>query len=387
VLGNTEFALSDEFKNVMSKALNINIPSKNVFVAMDYHLDWVYGSLKLFSENIDTEETRLYSRFDQFNNEMIQGTQEDSDLLICYKEYEKYHIILIEAKGVMPWNCEQLYSKIKRLKDIFDTDGLKWKSVIPHFMVISSRKLPCIDYDKFPEWALENGRLIELCLNIPHNLIKITRCNENLYNDKNGEFWKIDYVKSHERRNKRILKEYNISGIEKINVNNHGQGWINVFTEKYLDNLANLRIIFFEAYKFLKDISKLERFKFHMGTAVNMHFYYKDRFLFYFKFHGHMHIPGSPVKFSPNYNLQLKHDAQVYSPETFFKPLLSKISKSELFSKGKIERPIKGYYEKSDLCDLYVYPSEESKIFFNYCREVLAEISNHKLHELFPGEI
>ncbi|MCY7363102.1 MAG: hypothetical protein LH629_13715, partial [Ignavibacteria bacterium] len=93
------------------------------------------------------------------------------------------------------------------------------------------------------------------------------------------------------------------------------QNWTYDIKNKYLENLEILKLSFPEAYEFLKHIEGLGHKNFHMGTAVNMHFYYEDHFLFYFVFHTNPRNTSNAVKFSSEYNLRLKHDASVSSPE------------------------------------------------------------------------
>lgn len=159
--------------------------------------------------------------------------------------------------------------------------------------------------------------------------------------------------------------------------------WKNDLTEKYKDNVESLRSYFEEAYKFLKEIENLNGYNFHLGTAVNIHFYYKEHFLFYFKFHPRANIPGSPVKFSPDFNLRLKHDASVSSPDIFFKPLITKLNDSGILSRNKVELAPRINKSGNESFMIYVYAGDFSKIFFDYCREVVAEICGVKMENLF----
>lgn len=382
-LGNREFLLSEDFKDLINEALNLMIPSNDVFTAMDYHLDWIYGSLVLYNENESKIEENIFNKNDKSGKKMIYGTQEDSDLLICYSDNNIYNLIFIEAKGVMPWDIKQLFSKIKRLKDLFGNEGNNWINIKPYYLFMSPRNINLNDLSDFPEWALKNGKPVVLRLDIPQNLIKITRCDSKKKKDKNGDFWKIDNIKTNKNKEYKSHvrnSEYKYSSMIKHNTETK---WANMITERYYDNFKNLESYFPEAYKFLKEISELEKFEFHMGTAVNMHFYYRDKFLFYFKFHDNGILPGSPVKFSPNYNLQLKHDAQVYSPELFFRPLLNKLDNSEILSKGIVERRYYPSGNSGDLDELYVYSNEYSKIFFDFCREIIADICGTETFKLF----
>lgn len=382
-LGNKEFTLSEEFRNKINKKLTLNIPTDNVFVGVDYHLDWIYGSLELYQNNLNPEEVSCYNKYDYSGKQMIYGTQEDSDLIICYKDNQDYHFIFIEAKGVTSWNPKQLHSKANRLKDIFGDDNYKWKNVCPHFLVISPGELCQIDDSNFPKWAYTDGEIVQLKLEIPEDLIKITRCNEYLKNDKDGDYWKVDKIKNKITLIKAQKNKGEETQIKRHYEINNSPKWINVYSDKYLDNLNSLKIHFPEAYQFLKDLESLENHGFHMGTAVNMHYYYKDNFLFYFKFRTKANIPGSPIVFSPNYNLQLKHDASKNNPEIFFIPLNNKIDDSGILAKGKVEKGFKNSGNINDFSEFFVFPFDTSIQFFDMCRIVLSDIAGESLTELF----
>ncbi|MFZ4589383.1 MAG: hypothetical protein ACOYN6_00165 [Ignavibacteria bacterium] len=383
-LGNSNFEMSADFKKIINETLDLNIPNDNVFVALDYHLDWIYGSLVLNSENINPSGNELFARYDHNEKQMIYGTQEDSDLLICYNENGIYHLIFIEAKGVMPWSIAQLVSKTIRLKDLFGDDGIKWKGVQPHFLLISPNDLPSLESSIFPNWALIDGQPAKLRLAIQQDLIKITRCNSSKKDDHKGEYWKIDTIQKDKRQAnklKRISYERSDVNDRVIESNSTTIRWTNIMAEKYSVNHNNIYTTFPQAFKYLDDIARLQHYGFHMGTGVNMHYYYQEHFLFYFKFQAGS---DSPIVFSSKYNLQLKHDAKLNTPVMFFKPLIEKLHTSDVFGKGKVELITRLSDSNIEINDIYVYPFEDSSIFFNCCREVLSEIANVEISELFP---
>jgi len=53
-LGNKDFSLGKEFKKTLEKKIGVKIRG-DVFTAMDYHLDWIDVSLKLWNGNIELE--------------------------------------------------------------------------------------------------------------------------------------------------------------------------------------------------------------------------------------------------------------------------------------------------------------------------------------------
>jgi len=180
VLGNKNFTLSDSFRKQLSNKLGLEIPS-NTFTAMDYHIDWIYASLKYFNEG-----KVLYPK-----DENIKATQEDVDLIIAFYVDDTYHLIFIEAKGETSWTNKQLKSKSERLKKIFGYNGDKWNNVKPHYLIMSPRPSKNLETSALPEWMLKDDDLIWLSLDIPNDLVKVTRCDKSSQPSVAGDFWKI----------------------------------------------------------------------------------------------------------------------------------------------------------------------------------------------------
>ena len=154
-LGEDSFCLSDDFREELKKHFSLEIP-KNVFVAMDYHLDWIYASLYIYRNKIDYENEEIYkkkeNKYTIENDSNITGTQQDIDLIIAFENNDGYHIILLEAKGVMSWDNKQMNCKAKRLGKIFGDNGDNWAGITPHFAIISREFPPKLEYDKWPSW-------------------------------------------------------------------------------------------------------------------------------------------------------------------------------------------------------------------------------------------
>ena len=75
VLGNPQFTLGSAFKSELSKGMNLSLP-EDLFCAMDFHLDWLYAALRLYT---DGGEHKVHSNSDG----IIKAQQEDIDLLIA----------------------------------------------------------------------------------------------------------------------------------------------------------------------------------------------------------------------------------------------------------------------------------------------------------------
>ena len=180
-LGNRDFKLASSFRNQVGGKLNIAIP-ENSFVAMDYHLDWIYASLKYNKEGKD-----IYPKDD-----IISATQEDVDLIICFYESGYYHLILIEAKGETSWTNKQFKSKAERLEKIFGKNGDNWNNVKPYFLIMSPRPSKKLNVNDLPDWMLKNDKLVWVQLDITSDLVKVIRCDESRSPSINGNYWKIE---------------------------------------------------------------------------------------------------------------------------------------------------------------------------------------------------
>jgi len=188
VLGNKEFNLSEKFREELFGILDLPIPQdvQNVFVAMDYHLDWLYASL------VKTFNNELKPPFSN-KDKAIKGHQEDIDFIIVFESDRKFNVILIEAKGVTGWTNKQLNSKAKRLIEIFGKEGNRWKKVIPHFITLSPKPPPKkIKILNNNTWLRPDIKKNWLKLPLPKDLKKVSRCNKESESDKNGEYWIIE---------------------------------------------------------------------------------------------------------------------------------------------------------------------------------------------------
>lgn len=185
-LGNHDFKISDDFRIKLEKALHLEIP-KNSFNAMDYHLDWIFACIYLaYGSNLLDKPFRN-------NNNVIKGTQEDVDFLVVYPHENKYHIIMIEAKGATGWKNEQINSKASRLKEIFGDDGTTYHSIIPHFVFTSPNRPHGLNTESYPKWMKPEGDINWIEMPIPTKL-KVTKCDLKGNENRSGGFWKVDEV-------------------------------------------------------------------------------------------------------------------------------------------------------------------------------------------------
>lgn len=157
---------------------------KNFFAAMDYHLDWIYASLILYSET-NEQKTRSKER------DCIKCTQEDIDFLISFTDNDNTtHIILIEAKGDSTFTNKQLESKKNRLNAIFGNKGKKWDKIKPHF-ILCSKKKPSYRINKANS-PFGKGHFLWFKIEMPNDLYKVTSCEDNGIQSQKGSCWKVE---------------------------------------------------------------------------------------------------------------------------------------------------------------------------------------------------
>lgn len=120
---------------------------RNVYVAMDYHLDWIAAALVLVHEypheeldalleqhkNLSSTENKL----PHTKSEVITGNQQDTDLLVAFlsEDRQTLHLLLVEAKVESGWDGEQIKSKGKRLAAIFDDSDEEFNFVDCRFVL------------------------------------------------------------------------------------------------------------------------------------------------------------------------------------------------------------------------------------------------------------
>ena len=200
-LGNPTFAISQEFTNILQRAF----PDRGIdfsearFVAMDYHIDWIYASLCLCTKAppiaILENGIHLYPRDNRL--QCITATQQDIDLVIAFGDLSGpalTHFIMLEAKGATGWTNFQLQEKAKRLEVIFGSDGKEWKDIVAPYFAILSPKKPSdrLSTSGFPEFMKPNGQLTWLEMSMPSGLQKVTLCDENGRDCQDGPLWKVE---------------------------------------------------------------------------------------------------------------------------------------------------------------------------------------------------
>jgi len=155
---------------------------------MDYHLNWIYAAAYLSSPSTqpaDVHENReVVEPDDKLTHRIIQGNQEDIDLVVAFEDGPTSHIVLVEAKGVTGWNKKQLNSKAARLKAIFGALGNYFPHMQPHFVIVSPLESKHIAPENWPDW-MKGDAVKWLPMDVPSDLLIVKRV------DASGLQWKV----------------------------------------------------------------------------------------------------------------------------------------------------------------------------------------------------
>ena len=179
------FQLSDQFRLELGTATGLAIP-QDAIAAMDYHLEWLIASLYAH-EGGDVDRI-----FDNSRQRVIKGNQEDTDLLVAFKDDAQCHIVLVEAKGATGWTNKQMRSKADRLRQIFGPDGNRYPGVVPHICLVSPRPPKRLRASEWPKWMSKaDGSYIWVELDFPADRIMVTRCDAHGNRSREGNHFRV----------------------------------------------------------------------------------------------------------------------------------------------------------------------------------------------------
>ncbi len=185
-LDNRWFSLSENFRRRLGDKLGIEIPS-DAFAGMDYHLDCIAACLRVYQE----PERDVFPNSGDAKE--VVGTQQDIDFLIAFKAEERYHIVLLEAKGYGSWSNAQLSAKARRLKQFFGQDGCRYSMVTPHFCLMSPKESSRLETGRWPAWMKKDDTVQPhwLKLELPPNRRRVTLCDSEGASTIDGDYFTI----------------------------------------------------------------------------------------------------------------------------------------------------------------------------------------------------
>ena len=184
-LGNPAFRLDSAFSQQLGITFALELPS-DVFVAMDYHLDWIYVSAYLSQEGVNASGQHPNTAG------LVSGNQEDVDLIVAFYAGETTHVIMLEAKAETAWANKQADSKAKRLTALFWEKDDAFPQLCPHFCLMSTRPPRQLMTDRWPSWMRSpGGAPLWMELPVPHGRRKLTRCDVSGKRAKDGGYFKV----------------------------------------------------------------------------------------------------------------------------------------------------------------------------------------------------
>ena len=194
--------LKSDFKIGLERAIGISIPKRGIYVAIDYHLDFLATALYLYRMNAKLNKNKgsfivkssiktLESVFPNCamgglmdEHAINTGKQDDSDIIIVFKRDDDYHIILVEAKCDTKWNQKQLIYKMERITILYNFIKDNDLNVKLYFTTYSPKMLDKFDFTtrySFPSFLLgakyddNTLRPAWFEMEIKHPLFKATR--------------------------------------------------------------------------------------------------------------------------------------------------------------------------------------------------------------------
>ena len=194
-------SLDEDFRRELADSIGVDVPER-VFLATDYHLDWIELALHR-TRNPQIPDGK------PFKNpapERINKNQQDIDLLVAFEETRKCrqltHLIMIEAKAYLSWINAQLSAKTKRLGKIFGTDGRRYNTVEPRFVLMTAHEPRSIDAGFWPDWTRQGDNPFLLRYDLPRRL-EVTRCTEKGISSENGTHLRLHWSPRREARSAR----------------------------------------------------------------------------------------------------------------------------------------------------------------------------------------
>jgi len=169
-LGNSDFRLGPEYARELSETFGLDVPS-NSWVAMDYHLDWISTALHVTHNELSHGKPWL-------NEGIVNGNQEDVDLIVGFEDAGTTVLLLVEAKAATGWTNSQQQSKADRLSEIFGAGSDRYPGVKPHFALTSPRKPQNLEVSGWPSWMAPGGCPTWFELTIPPDRRQVVRCDQ-----------------------------------------------------------------------------------------------------------------------------------------------------------------------------------------------------------------
>jgi|SRR5579864_1436823 len=203
-LGNPAFTLGESFRSVLQKHLQlvVGIPG-DAFVAMDYHLEWLYAALRLASNGgkagpFPNPPQVSVGGFDSASSvPLVLGNQEDIDLLIGFVSGDRTYLLLIEAKGATGFTNKQMLSKVRRLTAIFNDPSLSELKLEKRLIIASPLEPSKLVTADWQPWMLRDSSPKKpwwIPMEFPKQALAVSRCDAGGHPSAQGTYWTVVQV-------------------------------------------------------------------------------------------------------------------------------------------------------------------------------------------------
>jgi hypothetical protein len=194
VLG-VDFVPHDDFVAEILRECEIMADHRDVFCAMDFHLDWLYAALINKELNPDL---RMPLVADKDFGAPVTGRQQDADFILCFTDEasDKTHLLLIEAKGVGSWDTKQIRSKLNQYRAMREAFAAN-PNVAPRLILMSQKDPngkkagPTLEFLRVIDEFKDFGKVVWLELPMP-TTYAVVRCLEDGTPNKDAPTnWKL----------------------------------------------------------------------------------------------------------------------------------------------------------------------------------------------------
>jgi hypothetical protein len=203
-LGNPSFTLGESFCSELQKDLQlpVGIPA-DAFVAMDYHLEWLYAALRMASNGGNAgpfpnpPQVSVGGSSRASSVPLVLGNQEDIDLLIAFASGDCTYLLLIEAKGATGFTNKQMLSKVRRLSAIFNDPSVSELKIEKRLIIASPvepSKLVAADWQP---WMLRDSSPKKpwwIPMAFPKQALAVSRCDAVGHPSAEGTYWTVVQV-------------------------------------------------------------------------------------------------------------------------------------------------------------------------------------------------
>jgi hypothetical protein len=181
--------LSPTFLRQLSAVVGLQVPA-HAWAGTDYHLSWLHAAIDWHHGLTGPGQTSDFPKLGgPLGEVLVNGTQEDADVLVAWADEDGPHIVLVEAKAYGPWGNNQVDSKLKRIGAIKDAAG---PTVDIRFVLTSPRPPEKLHVAQWPSWALTGaGKPCWMPLPAPLLRLKTERCDTAGRASANAGHWKI----------------------------------------------------------------------------------------------------------------------------------------------------------------------------------------------------